>query len=133
VFNPLAPHELTLGVGRVLRMAADADPDSLNSGYGRSQLLSGYSVARHLAAEEAAATELLAWLRAELDATLQGDEPHVTAARDAVRAATSGPQVGAALVPLLAALGDDSRRARIHRVLAEMADREVAALAATAS
>ena len=131
MFNPMEPHELILGVGRVLRAAADGGQDDE---YRRSQLLSAYSVARHLAAEEAAATELLAWLSAALDEALAGDErPLVRTARDAVAAATDGRMVGVALTPLLAGLGtgreDAALRGRVHRVLAEMADREVAALA----
>jgi uncharacterized lipoprotein YmbA len=121
MFNPMEPHELVLGVGRVLRMAADGEPVD---GYRRSQLLSAYSVARHLAAEQAAAAELLAWLRAELADAL---------GPDTLAGATTGPQLGAALTALLAGPLDDGLRARLHRILAEMADREVAALAGAGS
>jgi hypothetical protein len=128
----MAPHELILGVGRVLRAAADGGQ---GDEYRRSQLLSAYSVARHLAAEEAASSALLLWLRTALAGALDGDDrPVVAAARDEVAVAASGAQVGDALTPLLASLGPDGAdaalREGVHRVLAEMADREVAALAA---
>jgi len=128
VFNPMEPHELMLAVGRVLRAAARRD--AVDHEFQRSQMLSAYSVARHLAAEQAAAPDLLDWLKAQLDDALA--EHHQTRAR--VAAARSGPEIGAALQDLLDTLppGAGAERARLHRILAELADREVAALAAAA-
>jgi len=132
VFEPMEPHDLLLGLGRVIRRAADAP---VRDGYERSQLLSAYSVARHLAAEQVAAGEIFAWLCDELDAALAGDQrPAVVQARAAVAGASRGPQIGTALTRLFAALGDGERdaalRRRLHALLAELTDREVAALAA---
>jgi hypothetical protein len=109
VFNPMEPHEVILGVGRVLRQAAAAD--AAPSGYQRSQLLSAASVARHLAAEQRAARGLLAELEQGLGEMLaEADSVALAEARAAIAAASAAPQVGAAL--------------------AELTDREVAALAA---
>jgi hypothetical protein len=135
MFNPMAPHELMIAVGRVLRAAAQ--PDAGDHEFQRSQLLSAYSVTRHLAAEQAASADLVAWLRAALTDALTGDEPSVTArAREAIAGARTGPEFGAAVGDLLDALGpgdaDAALRRRLHRVLAEMADREVDALARAA-
>ncbi len=119
-----------MGVGRVLRMVADA-PGALEE-YERSQTLSAYSVTRLLAAEQAASAELLTWTRGALDAALDGDDrPEVAAARRRIAAATTGIEVGDGLSALVAALPrDDATRTRVHGVLAEMIDREVTALAA---
>jgi hypothetical protein len=131
VFNALTSEELLVGVGRVLRMAAGATGPLED--YQRSQILSAYSVTRLLAAETAASDELLLWLRSELDAVLDDDPRElVLDARAQVKAARSGTEVGDALVDLLAALPrEDPRRAGVHRVLRELIDREVAALART--
>lgn len=128
MFNALRPEELLIGLGKVLRSAADA-PGRLED-YQRSQLLSAFSVTRLLAAEQAAAHELEATTRQELEAALAGDER--PAAREARRriATADGIAMGEALVGLLAALpAEDPTRTRVHRALAAMADREVAVLA----
>jgi hypothetical protein len=132
MFNALRSEELLVGVGRVLRMVADA-PGALEE-YQRSQTLSAYSVTRLLAAEQAAAAELLAWTQAELASALEGDErSEARTGRQRIAAATTGPELGDAVGELLEALpAGDPSGARIHRVLAEMIDREVAALAAPA-
>jgi hypothetical protein len=123
MFNALRSEELLMGVGRVLRMVADA-PGALEE-YERSQTLSAYSVTRLLAAEQAASAELLAWTRDALAAALDGE------ARRRVEAASSGVELGDVLSDLLAELPrEDPTRTRVHAVLAEMIDREVAALAA---
>jgi hypothetical protein len=130
MFNALRSDELLIGIGRVLRIVADA-PGALEE-YERSQTLSAYSVTRLLAAEQAAAADLLAWTQAALAAALEGDpRPEAHAARERIAAVASGPELGEALGELLPALPPgDPTRARVHRVLAEMIDREVAALAA---
>jgi hypothetical protein len=123
----MEPHELILAVGRVLRAAAR--PDATDHEFQRSQMLSAYSVARHLAAEQASAADLLDWLKGELEPAL-AEHPET---RARVAAARGGPEIGAALQDLLDALpraGEE--RARLHRILAELADREVAILAAAA-
>jgi hypothetical protein len=123
MFNALRSEELLMGVGRVLRMVADA-PGALEE-YERSQTLSAYSVTRLLAAEQAASAELLAWTKDALGAVLDED------ARARTAAAADGVELGDALGEVLAAMPrEDPARARIHAVLAQMIDREVAALAA---
>jgi len=133
VFNPVKPELLVVAVGRVLRAAADADapPDD----YRRSQLLSAYSITRNLAAEQAAAPALLLRLRARLDELLAADRrPAVRTAAAAVDAATDPTQIGEALVVLLADLRatdpDGPLRQHLQRTLGQLADDEVAALAA---
>ncbi len=129
MFNALSSDELLVGIGRVLRMVAGAD-GALEE-YGRSQVLSAYSVTRLLAAEQAAAAELLVWLRQSIVEVLKDDPRQaVSDAGRRVQAALSGVEVGDALCDLLATVPrQDPLRPRVHRVLAEMIDREVAVLA----
>lgn len=129
MFNALSTEQLLVGVGRVLRMNASAEGELED--YQRSQTLSAYSVTRLLAAEQAAAGELLGWAREELLMLLAGDQrPPVAAAREAIADAPGGVELGRALSELLRELGRaDLLRPRLHRLLAELADREVDALA----
>jgi hypothetical protein len=130
VFNALRSDELLVGVGRMLRMAADAKGPP--EGFERSQLLSAFSVTRLLASEQRAAATLLEATRADLTAALAGDDRPATAtAREQVAAAPDGTALGEALVALLAALPDpdpEPTRAAVHRALRTMVDDEVAAL-----
>lgn len=128
MFNALTSDDLLVGVGRVLRMAADARGPLED--YERSQLLSAFSVTRLLAAEQRAEPELLARARAELTAAMDGDARSETvAARGRIERAANGVEVGDALVDLLAALPrEDATRAKLHRVLRAMVHREVEAL-----
>lgn len=127
VFNGLEAHELILAVGRLLRTAAD--DDGASDEYKRSQLLSGYSIARHLAAEEAASGELIAQFRAELLTALQAAGMPVAATTARVASAHTGRELGEAVGELLDGLDEGALRRRLHAVLRAMADREVAALA----
>jgi hypothetical protein len=127
MFNPMSPSELILAIGRVLRAAADGHGPT--DDYRRGQLLSAYSIARHLSAEEAGHDELLQWFRDELAATLEdrpGTRAQIVSARD-------GTEIGEVLVDLLGSLGESEADTALHRALlrlfADMADREVAALA----
>lgn len=141
MFNPLSAADLTLAVGRVLKDAADAPGED---DYRRSQLLSGYSVARHLAAEQRAEPELRSWFGAEAASMLRAaangglsPEPaaRCAAAADALGAAESGAEMGAPLAGAMASLRAANDPAAgelltgLRRLLAEMCDREVAALA----
>jgi hypothetical protein len=127
VFNALRSDELLVGVGRMLRLAADAQGPL--EGFERSQMLSAFSVTRLLAAEQRAAGELLQATRANLLRALAGDRPPIAAARERVAAATDGVALGDALTALLAALPpDDPARPGVHRALRTMVDAEVAAL-----
>jgi hypothetical protein len=131
VFNALRPDELLTGVGRVLRMGADARGPLED--YERSQLLSAYSVTRLLAAEQRAAPDLLSTTRADLLGALAGDDrPAAAAARKGVESATSGVEIGDALAGLLAELPrEDATRTKLHTALRTMVDGEVAALGRT--
>jgi hypothetical protein len=122
MFNALRSDELLVGVGRMLRMAADAKEPL--EGFERSQLLSAFSVTRLLASEQRAQADLLEATRASLVGVLDADG----AAR--VAAAADGPALGAVLTDLLAGLGDadDPTRVAVHRALRTMVDDEVAAL-----
>ena len=130
MFNPLRADELISALGRVLRMAADGEGPT--DAYRRSQLLSAHSIARHLAAEEAARANLLEWLRSELLQILDEDRASLRAARDQIAAAGDTAIIGEVLVILLDGLGsgseDQGLRRRLHVLFAEMADREVEAL-----
>jgi hypothetical protein len=130
VFNALRSDELLVGVGRMLRMAADAKEPL--EGFERSQLLSAFSVTRLLASEQRAEAQLLEATRADLAGALAGDDrAPVAAARERIAAAADGPALGEALTALLAALPDpdpEPTRAALHRALRAMVDDEVAAL-----
>jgi hypothetical protein len=134
VFNPLRGDQMILAVGSVLRLTADVR-GTLDD-YQRSQLLSGFSITRNLAAEQAAIPSVLAWLRAELDPVLAADgRPSAERAREQLAAAADGIDVGEALGELLEDLrragggGADPLRRRVQCVLGEMTDREVEGLA----
>ena len=135
MFNAISTPDLIAGMGRTMRAAAGAEGAA--DEYARSQLLSAYSISRLLAAEVRAEAELLAWLKGELlaalDAAAGADEADAAAARPRIEEAADSGAVGDALVDLLAELRsrpDSPLRARVHRVLREMARRELAALAA---
>jgi hypothetical protein len=156
VFNSLRTDQLIAGIGATARSAATATGRA--DEYARGQLLSAYSVSRLLAAEVRAEATLLAWLRSELlDALAESpDDPAAVAAAARIEGAPDAIEIGGALVDLLADLRtrpadpDPERvrtssrypeqsanspragelRGRIHAILREMADRELAALAA---
>ena len=130
MFNALRSDELLVGVGRMLRMAADAKEPL--EGFERSQLLSAFSVTRLLASEQRAEPQLLEATRADLAGALAGDDrAPAAAARERIAAAADGPALGEALTELLAALPNpdpEPTRAAVHRALRTMVDDEVAAL-----
>ncbi len=130
MFNALRSDELLVGIGRVLRRAASTG--SRLEGFERSLVLSAASVARLLAGEQRAQTELMATTRAQLAEALDGDQrPLVADARRRIAAASDGPALGDAVCALLAELPrPDAVRSDVQRALRTMADAEVAALAA---
>jgi len=116
----------------VIQALGGALKDAAGPGAGdefrRSQALSGYSVARHLAAEVEFAPRLEADFRRELADFLDGE--------DAARVAAAEPErLGAVLGDLLAELrerpGEDATRlaGRLRAALRRLCDREIAALA----
>lgn len=130
MFNALRSDELLMGIGRVLRRAAQAE--SRLEGFERSLVLSATSVTRLLASEQRAQSALLATVREQLDEALAGD-PRPLAARARRRVATvaDGPELGEVVADLLVELPrPDPLRDGVRRVLRAMADAEVAALAA---
>jgi hypothetical protein len=121
VFNALRTDQLLIGIGSVLRAAADRG--AALEDYERSQLLSAYSVARLLAAENVAAPAMLAWIKGELGPVLGDQEAQMAEAASSIA-------VGEQLSLLFEQMPvDDPRRPKVHCILREMADREVAALA----
>ena len=133
MFNPLKADQMILALGDVLRLTAEVR-EPLDD-YQRSQLLSGLSITRNLAAEQAASAELLNWLRGELAPALEADgRPSARRARERLLSASDGIEAGEVLGELLEDLrrdrdGQDTLRSRVQQVLGELADREVAALA----
>lgn len=133
MFNPLRADQMILAVGGVLRLAADAR-GPLDE-YQRSQALSAYSVTRNYAAELAASGELLSWLQGELLPALAEDDRRSAArAHERLAIAADGVEVGEVLGDLLEELRRDGRdpdalRRKVQSVLADLADREIEALA----
>jgi hypothetical protein len=128
VFNALTPSQLLTGIGRTLRMAADAT--GALEGYERSQVLSAYSATRLLASEQAAAEQLLVDTRASLLEVLDGDQrPPARRAHEQIAQARDGIAIGFALVDLFKELpAEDATRTSLHGALRDMIDREVAIL-----
>lgn len=125
MFNPLSTSEVIAALGRVLK---DAAASERSDEYGRSQLLSAYSVARHLAAEEAARERLDTWFRGELVARLGDDGSRLASAAPVERLAEELCEL---LARLRSASDPESRRrlAAIRALLRRLCDQEVAALA----
>ncbi len=125
MFNPMSPSELILAIGRVLRAAADGDGPT--DDYRRGQLLSAYSIARHLSAEEAARDRLVEWFQAEAAVALEAHPD----TRAKILAARDGTEIGELLADLLESLDadDEALHERLQPLFVGMADREVAALA----
>jgi hypothetical protein len=126
VFNPMSASEVIQAVGGVLKSAAGQDGEDA---YRRGQLLSAYSVCRHLAAEESARPELRSWFEDEL-------EPILAARGEEWPRGAEPTEVGERLSTLMAALraaGDAESRqtaTALRGVLRDLSDREIDALAA---
>ncbi|HEY2052891.1 MAG TPA: hypothetical protein VGH14_03040 [Solirubrobacterales bacterium] len=120
--------EVVRAVGGALEGVAEGGAEDA---YRRSQVLSALSVCRLLSAEEDARAELNAWLEeatAPILAAL-GEKALVVAPADA-----AGERLSALMDDLRAADDEESRRAlrELRRVLHELCDREIAALATAA-
>ncbi|HEY5334232.1 MAG TPA: hypothetical protein VIJ21_11860 [Solirubrobacterales bacterium] len=120
--------EVVRAVGGVLEAAAAGGADD---GYQRGQTLSALSVCKHLAAEETARRELAGWLEEASGPILAGRREE---ALDASRSDLAGERLADLMAALRAAADEDSRRAlrELRRVLHELCDREIAALATAA-
>lgn len=126
MLNPMSTAEVVRAVGAVLEASAAG---GAGDEYRRGQVLSAFSVCRHLAAEEAGRRELAEWLE-------EASAPILAARGEAPLAAAQSDEAGARLASLMdglrAAEDEDSRRALadLRTVLHELCDREIAILAA---
>jgi len=139
VFSPLTPAEVVTAVGRAARDAARSDEPA--SEFSRGQLMSAFSVSRHLGVEIATfGPELRSFadtvadaLRASSGALACGDALRATAGElaDAADAHRIGNLVAGALDDLRADASPAATelRARLHAALRGLADREVELLA----
>lgn len=119
--------EVIRAVGEVLKGAATA---GAGDDYQRSQVLSAYSMTRHLAAEESGRAELTAAFGAELE-TILGDRDGGGWAAETDPAAL-GERLSRVLAELRAAGEEDSRRTatELRAALRRLCEREVENLAA---
>jgi hypothetical protein len=127
LFNPLTPSELSGAMSRLLREAARmrAAPDPHQS----ARLLAAYSIGKYLAVELEHGAELRDWFQAAVTDELAGSR-----AGQAVREARDAAELGERIAEAMAGDGIDERlRGRLRALLREMADREVAMLAAAPS
>jgi hypothetical protein len=117
--------EVVRAVGGVLEAAAEGGADDA---YRRSQILSALSVCKLLAAEEAGRAEVGGWLEDAIAPTLaaRGEEGLGTTGAD-----EAGARLSTLMAELRAADDEESRHALrdLRRVLHELCDREIAALA----
>jgi hypothetical protein len=125
MFNPMSTAEVVRAVGGALEGVAEGGAED---GYRRGQVLSALSVCKLLAAEEDARADLAGWLE-------EATGPVLTARGEEPLAAERGEAVAARLSTLMAELraaGDEESRAvlaELRRILRELGDREIAALA----
>jgi hypothetical protein len=117
--------EVVRAVGGVLEAAAEGGADDA---YRRSQILSALSVCKLLAAEEAGRAEVGGWLE---DAVAPTFAAHGMEAPTGARADQAGERLSTLMAELRAVDDEESRRALrdLRRVLHELCDREIAALA----
>ncbi len=117
--------EVVRAVGGVLEAAAEGGADDA---YRRSQILSALSVCKLLAAEEAGRQEVGEWLAAASAPILagRGEAELAVASADA-----AGERLSTLMAELRASGDEESRHALrdLRRVLHELCDREIAALA----
>jgi hypothetical protein len=126
MLNPMSTAEVVRAVGAVLEASAAGGSDD---GYRRGQVLSAFSVCRHLAAEEAGRRELAEWLEAASAPVLARlGEPPLSAA-DSEKA---GERLAALMEDLRAADDEESREAltALRTVMRDLCAREIAILAA---
>lgn len=126
MLNPMSTAEVVRAVGAVLEASAAGGSDDE---YSRGQVLSAFSVCRHLAAEEEGRRGLAEWLEAASAEVLaaRGEAP-----LSAAQSEEAGPRLASLLEELRGADDEDSRRAlaELRAVLRELCDREIAILVA---
>jgi thioredoxin-like negative regulator of GroEL len=126
MLNPMSTAEVVRAVGAVLEASAAGGADD---DYRRGQVLSAFSVCRHLAAEEAGRRELAEWLEAASAPALAGlGEAPLSAAQPE----EAGERLAALMEELRDAGDEDSREAlaELRAVMRELCDREIAILVA---
>jgi hypothetical protein len=126
MLNPMSTAEVVRAVGAVLEASAAGGSDD---GYSRGQVLSAFSVCRHLAAEEAGRRELAEWLEGAAAPILASRGEAPLSAADPEEA---GERLAALMEDLRAADDEASREAltALRTVLHELCAREIAILAA---
>lgn len=126
MLNPMSTAEVVRAVGAVLEASAAGGSDDE---YRRGQVLSAFSVCRHLAAEEEGRRGLAEWLEAASAEVLaaRGEAP-----LSAAQSEEAGARLASLMEELRAADDEDSRRAlaALRVVLRELCDREIAILVA---
>lgn len=126
MLNPMSTAEVVRAVGAVLEASAAGGSDDE---YSRGQVLSAFSVCRHLAAEEEGRRGLAEWLEAASAEVLaaRGEAP-----LSAAQSEEAGARLASLMEELRAADDEDSRRAlaALRVVLRELCDREIAILVA---
>jgi hypothetical protein len=139
MFNPIESHEVVIAVGLAARRAASSR-DTVNE-FERGQLLSAYSLTRHLAVElehyPAALDAFTSSLASELREPGRdwGTGNMLSDAADAIEACRDAACLGAVVAELLAELRErEDGGARhvqelLHRRLGELAQTEVELLA----
>lgn len=143
MFNPLTSPEVTRAVGQVLRRAATDEHEAAaeRDDYQRSQLLSAYSITRHLAAE-LDRDDLAVWYRGRLlddvrdAATTMPPGIDLAASAAAIDGAGDASALGDCTCELLTLLRrSETAEASalidaVHGLLRELCDLEVDTLAA---
>jgi hypothetical protein len=125
MFNPLTPSELVAALSNLLRDAGRSDGP--RDQFEQAQLLAASSIGKYLAAELEGGPAILAWFRAAVAEELGGADA------EEARGAADFRELGSLLCRVLSTLPEDSPvRARLHELLRELADREIALLATAA-
>lgn len=125
MFNPLTPSELVIALSDMLRDAGRSS--AARDPFEQAQLLAGYSIGKYLAAELSGGPAILAWFRSAVADELDGEQA------EQARSAEDFTALGSLLSRVLGELtGDSPARTRLHTLLRELADREIALLATAA-
>jgi hypothetical protein len=131
MFNPLTPTQLVVAIGQTGRDAARHEEPA--NEFSRGQLLSAYSISRHLAVELNSFGPELRVFAGAVAAGIRARSKDQEIA-DRLEATTDPREIGDAVCELLDALRADpaaaEHRAEVRALLGDLADREVELLAA---